>query len=115
MGEPKVNSGECVRSVLARGIQSWVLERCETMLPFMCRAPACPAGTALCANGRCINKVGPGVEKKFRILLTSVPIKYASIRCAQELKRLQNVTDFCTYKICINKVDTRIEKTSECY
>lgn len=48
-GQPNTKSGKCVQSStgesVGAGLQSWELTTCETLLPFVCRAPACPEGT----------------------------------------------------------------------
>lgn len=43
--QPNPQSGECVDvRVTDDQHQSWELTTCESLLPFMCRASACPAG-----------------------------------------------------------------------
>ena len=43
--QPNPRSGECVDvKVTDDQHQSWELTTCESLLPFMCRANACPAG-----------------------------------------------------------------------
>jgi len=42
--QPEAKSGECVDVALSDDAQSWELTTCESLLPFMCRANACPAG-----------------------------------------------------------------------
>ncbi|CAG7724478.1 unnamed protein product [Allacma fusca] len=62
-GQPNTKSGRCVQSSTGNHIsnnrqqqlQSWELTTCESLLPFICRSPACPQGSYLCSNGRCIN------------------------------------------------------------
>ncbi|XP_022825719.1 sushi, von Willebrand factor type A, EGF and pentraxin domain-containing protein 1 isoform X1 [Spodoptera litura] len=53
--QPNPKEGECVDVHVSSDSQSWELTTCETLLPFMCRATACPAGTFHCSNGKCIN------------------------------------------------------------
>ncbi|KAF4522838.1 hypothetical protein B566_EDAN008100 [Ephemera danica] len=53
--QPDSKSGECVDVTLTDDAQSWELTTCESLLPFMCRAHACPAGSFHCSNGRCVN------------------------------------------------------------
>jgi len=55
-GHPNTKLGKCVQ--VSTGLfkfQSWELTTCESLMPFICRAPSCPKGTYLCSNGRCIN------------------------------------------------------------
>nr|ABN49272.1 IP16828p [Drosophila melanogaster]ABV82230.1 IP16928p [Drosophila melanogaster] len=54
--QPNAESGECVAAAFAGKSQSWDLGTCESLLPFMCRAQACPQGSLHCANGKCINQ-----------------------------------------------------------
>jgi hypothetical protein len=42
--QPDPKFGECVDVALSDDAQSWELTTCESLLPFMCRANACPAG-----------------------------------------------------------------------
>jgi len=42
--QPDPRSGECVDVTLMDNQQSWELTTCESLLPFLCRAAACPAG-----------------------------------------------------------------------
>ena len=43
--QPNPRSGECVDvAITDEQHQSWELTTCESLLPFMCRANACPAG-----------------------------------------------------------------------
>ncbi|KAJ9591926.1 hypothetical protein L9F63_001528, partial [Diploptera punctata] len=53
--QPDPREGECVDIVLMDNQQSWELTTCESLLPFICRTNACPAGSYHCSNGRCIN------------------------------------------------------------
>ncbi|XP_059477749.1 uncharacterized protein LOC132198041 isoform X1 [Neocloeon triangulifer] len=53
--QPDPKSGVCVDVALTDDAQSWELTTCESLLPFMCRANACPAGSFHCSNGKCIN------------------------------------------------------------
>ncbi|XP_054265760.1 uncharacterized protein LOC128988471 [Macrosteles quadrilineatus] len=55
LDQPDPSSGECVDVMLSDEQQSWELQTCESLLPFLCRANACPAGSYHCSNGRCIN------------------------------------------------------------
>jgi hypothetical protein len=52
--QPDPRSGECVDVTLADSHQSWELTTCESLLPFICRAAACPAGKSyhlsFCSN-----------------------------------------------------------------
>lgn len=45
--QPNPKDGECVDVHVSSDNQSWELTTCETLLPFMCRAKACPAGQYL--------------------------------------------------------------------
>lgn len=56
LNQPNADSGECVAAGFAGKSQSWDLGTCESLLPFMCRAQACPQGALHCANGKCINQ-----------------------------------------------------------
>lgn len=42
--QPNPKEGECVDVHVTSDSQSWELTTCETLLPFMCRATACPTG-----------------------------------------------------------------------
>lgn len=42
--QPNPQSGECVDVALTDDRQTWELTTCESLLPFMCRSAACPAG-----------------------------------------------------------------------
>lgn len=53
--QPDPKAGECVDVTLTEEKQSWELTTCESLLPFMCRARACPSGSFHCSNGNCIN------------------------------------------------------------
>lgn len=53
--QPDPRSGECVDVTLMDNQQSWELTTCESLLPFLCRTAACPAGSYHCSNGRCVN------------------------------------------------------------
>ncbi|EZA50646.1 Sushi, von Willebrand factor type A, EGF and pentraxin domain-containing protein [Ooceraea biroi] len=53
--QPNPHSGECVDVALTDDRQTWELTTCESLLPFMCRANACPSGSFHCSNGKCIN------------------------------------------------------------
>lgn len=55
LNQPNPTSGECV-AVSSNSLQSWELGTCESLLPFMCRSPACPLNSVHCANGMCINQ-----------------------------------------------------------
>lgn len=55
LNQPNPTSGECV-AVSSNSLQSWELGTCESLLPFMCRSPACPQNSIHCANGICINQ-----------------------------------------------------------
>lgn len=58
--QPNTKAGRCVQSSTGsstiKSLQSWELTKCENLMPFVCRAPACPKGAHLCSNGKCINK-----------------------------------------------------------
>lgn len=78
--QPNPKSGECVNVKITEDQQSWELTTCESLLPFMCKSKACPAGRYLrnififiteflhykfinyfpgsfhCSNGYCINE-----------------------------------------------------------
>ncbi|XP_055681349.1 sushi, von Willebrand factor type A, EGF and pentraxin domain-containing protein 1 isoform X2 [Lutzomyia longipalpis] len=56
LNQPDPRSGECVAVSTASIMQSWELSTCESLLPFMCRAPACPQNSIHCANGACVNQ-----------------------------------------------------------
>lgn len=56
LSQPNPKTGECVAASVVDPMQSWELETCETLLPFMCKSMACPKGTFLCSNGACINQ-----------------------------------------------------------
>ncbi|GAB0094394.1 sushi, von Willebrand factor type A, EGF and pentraxin domain-containing protein 1 [Sergentomyia squamirostris] len=55
LDQPDPRAGECVAVSTASTMQSWELSTCESLLPFMCRAPACPQNSIHCANGACVN------------------------------------------------------------
>ncbi|KAG8295757.1 calcium ion binding [Homalodisca vitripennis] len=55
LDQPEPSAGECVDVTLTDDQQSWELQTCESLLPFLCRANACPAGSFHCSNSRCIN------------------------------------------------------------
>lgn len=55
LNQPDPKLGECV-AVNSNSSQSWELNTCESLLPFMCRAPACPQNSVHCSNGLCINQ-----------------------------------------------------------
>lgn len=42
--QPDPAAGECVDVTITEDQQSWELTTCESLLPFMCKAQACPAG-----------------------------------------------------------------------
>lgn len=56
LNQPDPKAGECVAVSVAQQRQSWELDTCESLLPFMCRAPACPQNSVHCANGLCVNE-----------------------------------------------------------
>lgn len=56
LNQPDPNSGECVAVSLASMIQSWGLDTCESLLPFMCKSAACPQNSLHCSNGGCVNQ-----------------------------------------------------------
>lgn len=55
LSQPDSSFGECVNVHLRDELQSWQLQTCETLLPFLCRTSACPTGAYHCSNGKCIN------------------------------------------------------------
>ncbi|XP_046990617.1 sushi, von Willebrand factor type A, EGF and pentraxin domain-containing protein 1 [Schistocerca americana] len=55
LNQPSPEDGECVAVKINDEYQSWELTTCGSLLPFLCRATACPAGSYHCSNGRCIN------------------------------------------------------------
>ncbi|XP_058454733.1 uncharacterized protein LOC131432461 isoform X2 [Malaya genurostris] len=57
LGQPNPMTGECVAASNVNSKQSWRLETCEHLLPFMCKRPACPHNSIRCSNGNCINQV----------------------------------------------------------
>ena len=56
LNQPDPSSGECVAVSLAASMQSWELGTCESLLPFMCKAVACPSNSLHCSNGECVNQ-----------------------------------------------------------
>lgn len=48
--QPNPHSGECVDVALTDDRQTWELTTCESLLPFMCRANACPSGKSVHVN-----------------------------------------------------------------
>lgn len=44
--QPNPKDGECVDVHVTSDKQSWELTTCETLLPFMCKSDACPAGNS---------------------------------------------------------------------
>lgn len=44
LSQPDPSSGECVDVTVTDDQQSWELQTCESLLPFLCRANACPTG-----------------------------------------------------------------------
>lgn len=56
LNQPNPESGECVAVNAKDTIQSWELGTCESLLPFMCKAVACPQNSVHCSNGKCINQ-----------------------------------------------------------
>lgn len=56
LNQPDPASGECVAVATARSMQSWELGTCESLLPFMCKATACPVNSVHCSNGACVNQ-----------------------------------------------------------
>lgn len=57
LNQPNPENGECVAVSTKNLIQSWGLNTCESLLPFMCKAQACTHGSLHCSNGRCVNQV----------------------------------------------------------
>lgn len=56
LNQPDASAGECVAVASNSAIQSWELGTCESLLPFMCKAPACPSNSIHCSNGKCVNQ-----------------------------------------------------------
>lgn len=56
LDQPNPKAGECVAVTTKDMMQSWQLDTCESLLPFMCKAAACPSGSVHCSNGRCVNQ-----------------------------------------------------------
>lgn len=56
LNQPDPQSGECVAVSTNAAVQSWELGTCESLLPFMCKSPACPSNSFHCSNGACINQ-----------------------------------------------------------
>lgn len=56
LNQPDPKYGECVAASVQRQMQSWELDTCESLLPFMCRTPACPQNSFHCSNSLCINQ-----------------------------------------------------------
>lgn len=55
--QPNPESGECVAVVTdSQPAQSWELDNCESLLPFMCKSTACPQNSVHCSNGECVNQ-----------------------------------------------------------
>ena len=42
-------------SLVMTMITIFTVNRCETLLPFMCQIQACPRGSKHCSNGQCVN------------------------------------------------------------
>lgn len=56
LNQPNPTAGECVAVASNSAIQSWELGTCESLMPFMCKSPACPTNSVHCSNGRCVNQ-----------------------------------------------------------
>lgn len=55
--QPNPESGECVAVISeSQSVQSWELDTCESLLPFMCKSVACPQNSVHCSNGDCVNQ-----------------------------------------------------------
>lgn len=55
--QPRPEAGECVAVISeSQSVQSWQLDTCESLLPFMCKSVACPANAVHCSNGACVNQ-----------------------------------------------------------
>lgn len=55
--QPNPQSGECVAVTSeSQSVQSWELDTCESLLPFMCKSTACPQSSVHCSNGDCVNQ-----------------------------------------------------------
>lgn len=48
--QPDPLAGECVDVAVTEERQSWELTTCESLLPFMCKTQACPAGKCIHQN-----------------------------------------------------------------
>lgn len=44
LDQPNTKAGECVDVNVSDEHQSWQLNTCESLLPFLCRSNACPTG-----------------------------------------------------------------------
>ncbi|KAK8759806.1 hypothetical protein V5799_028927, partial [Amblyomma americanum] len=55
LDQPRPKDGQCVQARLTERTQEWHLAPCEALLPFICQVPACPEGSYLCSNGKCLN------------------------------------------------------------
>lgn len=55
--QPNPELGECVAVTSeSQSVQSWELDTCESLLPFMCKSSACPQNSVHCSNGDCVNQ-----------------------------------------------------------
>ncbi|XP_055635764.1 uncharacterized protein LOC129775276 isoform X1 [Toxorhynchites rutilus septentrionalis] len=54
--QPNPLNGECVAASNMNNTQTWVLETCENLLPFMCKRSACLQNSVRCSNGACVNQ-----------------------------------------------------------
>lgn len=55
--QPNPETGECVAVTSdSQPAQSWELDNCESLLPFMCKTTACPQNSVHCSNGECVNQ-----------------------------------------------------------
>lgn len=55
--QPNPQLGECVAVTSeSQSVQSWELDTCESLLPFMCKSVACPQNSVHCSNGDCVNQ-----------------------------------------------------------
>lgn len=80
--QPNPQSGECVAVTSeSQSVQSWELDTCESLLPFMCKSTACPQNSVHCSNGDCVNQAfkcdgHAGVYLCFSFILKMLKIKW---------------------------------------
>lgn len=57
LNQPNPQDGECVSAnVELKKEQTWELNTCESLLPFMCRTDACQPNSLHCSNGKCVHQ-----------------------------------------------------------